>query len=105
MDSAVHGGAAVAELVAQTRKQRWPREASHVQDVKRFWGKVCKGCDSPNHDHSKGCWLWTGEPVHGGYGRFHVQKKGCMYSYPAHRFSFYLQTGAWSKNWCLHKCN
>lgn len=72
-----------------------------TRQLKRYIeSKVCKECDSPLHDHSKGCWLWTGKLVDG-YGQMQINKK----AWKVHRVSYIVFTGQEPLKSMLHKCN
>lgn len=63
------------------------------QDYKeRFWKRVQK---------TNYCWIWKGSDTGHGYGTFHFKGK----AYVAHRFSWLLKYGTFTKNLTLHKCN
>lgn len=64
----------------------------------RFWRQVRK--------NKGGCWLWTGKPGNGGYGRFTLKRNGRYKPYLAHRLSMSIYLGRWINiGICvLHNC-
>lgn len=52
----------------------------------RFWSKVLKDPDDPE----RGCWLWIGSYMGGGYGQFSIDGKHIY----AHRWSYQSVKGA-----------
>lgn len=61
--------------------------------LKRFWAKVKK---------SDGCWNWTAEKNHKGYGRFSLNGKLVV----AHRVSYLIHHGMCPRDLCVcHKCD
>lgn len=66
--------------------------------ITRFWKKVII---------SDGCWDWSGEIIHNGYGRLSVNNKHIL----AHRFSWLLHNGdipaanSYHGICVLHKCD
>lgn len=59
----------------------------------RFWAKVRK---------TRGCWIWTGATVRGGYGFFWDGKRNGV----AHRYSYRLKYGPIPKGKiACHKCD
>lgn len=60
---------------------RLERCSGKEPDESRFWRRVEK---------SDGCWLWTGNKIKNGYGRFELSSGKPML---AHRFSFQLHGG------------
>lgn len=71
---------------------------------RRFWTKVCRGCDQ--HDHSKNCYIWIGSRSQSGngYGQLYVggRLKG------AHQVAWFLEMGHWAEDlnlYVLHHCH
>jgi hypothetical protein len=66
----------------------------------RFWANV--NLNGPLHPILKTrCWLWTGPPMHRGYGRFWTGER----TERAHRYSYFLEHGRWPQPMCLHSCD
>lgn len=55
-------------------------------DEDRFWGNVNKFTE--NND--SGCWVWTGNLSHTGYGRFRIFNAGKKKGIGAHQYSWFL---------------
>ena len=67
-----------------------PKKGITVED--RFWKRVRK---------TRKCWLWTGYTPNGRYGALIISGRRVL----AHRFSFKLARGWWSKGLTLHTCD
>ena len=79
-------------LEAKMAKSTIPQE--------RFWTLVNK--NGPIHPTLQTrCWLWCGEVIHRGYGRFWTPQGKIR----AHRYSFFLEHGRWPEPMCLHSCD
>lgn len=80
------------------------RDPLHLPDrVAVFWSRVNKAGPVPPHRPELGpCWLWTGAPGAGGYGRIGVGRK----SIPAHRFAYEDVNGPLPSGvLACHKCD
>lgn len=60
----------------------------------RFYSKV-------EPDPNSGCWLWTGNPIRGGYGTFRVGRDTKL----AHRYSWELRHGEVPRLHVCHHCD
>ena len=78
--------------------------------IERFWSKINKDSNVLPSDTSiaiypeirnTACWLWTATTDACGYGRLSVGKR----LVGAHRTAWFIETGHWSKQCVLHKCD
>ena len=68
----------------------------------KFWKKVNRDGPTPPHCPEIGsCWIWTGNHDTRGYGTLVVDYKRVK----AHRTSWFLTCGYWSKLFICHKCD
>jgi hypothetical protein len=76
-----------------------PRQYTRTPNEVRFWSRV---------DKTEGCWLFTGDKHHFGYGSFPMPKSGsgAWTHVLAHRFSWELHNDAIPAGlFVLHRCD